>query len=304
MEKTLWDKVIPSFEDIDFDNFRTQGSPNNRLGTWDPLDGSTRYFKSLMYEFCFFLEEKAKEINLGREFEGNPFSFFLGRIPPEYIVSGGAENIRFRRQIVSLDYLLSMEEMIFLHQILAKAENIIEIGAGFGRTAHTIVTNYSISSYTIVDLSEMLCVSEQYLRMVLPYELFSKLEFRQPHEIFNLSDCDLIVNVDSMNEMPTGVASEYLNWISENAKYFFSKNAMGKYDPKEISLDIKDQGQFQSALNVGLAHEVYPMFDSDSVEEARERYLRTFCPNNFELIRNQRGFGQYLFYELALYERR
>jgi hypothetical protein len=58
MVNSLWDEVKDQFADVDLNNFRAIGSTNNRLGTWDPIDGSTRYFKSLMYEFCFFLEEK------------------------------------------------------------------------------------------------------------------------------------------------------------------------------------------------------------------------------------------------------
>ena len=78
---------------------------------------------------------------------------------------------------------------------------------------------------------------------------------------------------------------------------------MGKYDPSEIDLKVEDQGQLDTALSMGLVCDLYHLFDTESIEVARKKYLKSYCPVGFELIRNQRGFGQYLFYELALYKR-
>jgi len=77
---------------------------------------------------------------------------------------------------------------------------------------------------------------------------------------------------------------------------------MGKYNPKEINLKIKKKDEMLSALKISLINDVYYLFDSESIKVAREKYLSSFCPNSFELILKQKGFGQYLFYELGLYE--
>lgn len=54
MGSSLWEKVITQFASVDLNNFRSIGPPNNRLGTWDPIDGSTGYFKSLMYNLALY----------------------------------------------------------------------------------------------------------------------------------------------------------------------------------------------------------------------------------------------------------
>ena len=33
-------------------NFREISGSNNKLGTWDPIENSSRYFKSLLYKFA------------------------------------------------------------------------------------------------------------------------------------------------------------------------------------------------------------------------------------------------------------
>jgi hypothetical protein len=249
-----------------------------------------------------FLGGETRNIDLDDIYNVNPLAFFLEKIPSTYITSGGAESIKYKGLVVSLDYLLSTEEMIFLHDVLNEVNTVTEIGAGFGRSAHAILANYSISSYTIIDLPEILSLSKRYLKMVLPERLFSKVNFCTPSQLNNIGCNDLVLNIDSMQEMPFEVASNYLDWISTSAKYFFTKNAMGKYDPQEINLKIKNKDQMTSALKMGLIHDIYSLFDSHSIEKAREKYLSSFSPAGSELICNQRGFGQYLFYELALYK--
>jgi len=97
------------------------------------------------------------------------------------------------------------------------------IVSGFCRTAYAIITNYSLSTYTIIDLHEMLSLSKRFLKMVLPECLFSKIIFCQPGQLNYLGPSDLILNIDSMQEVPYDVARGYLEWISRSAKYFFTK---------------------------------------------------------------------------------
>ena len=65
---------------------------------------------------------------------------------------------------VSIDYLLAAEEIIFLNKTLLQSSTVCEIGAGYGRSAHSIISNYNIEKYIVVDLPEMLEISKTYLK--------------------------------------------------------------------------------------------------------------------------------------------
>ena len=104
-----------------------------------------------------------------------------------------------------------------------------------------------------------------------------------------------------MNEMPNEIGLSYLEFISKKAKLFFTKNTIGKYSPNDIDLEITNQSQFDSALEMGLIKERIKMFDSFGRKDAVKLYHKRFCPDKFSLLKTQRGFGQYVLYELSLF---
>ena len=104
-----------------------------------------------------------------------------------------------------------------------------------------------------------------------------------------------------MQEMPSEVVLKYLNWISKKSKYFFTKNVMGKYKPEELDLNIKKESEYKSVLNMGILKNFYPLYHGTE-KDAVNDYQKAYCPKGFKLINNQRGFGQFYLFELALYE--
>lgn len=44
----------------------------------------------------------------------------------------------------------------------------------------------------------------------------------------SIKDIDLVINIDSIREMPFAEVNAYLSWIAKTTKWFFSKNAMDK----------------------------------------------------------------------------
>ena len=52
---------------------------------------------------------------------------------------------------------------------------------------------------------------------------------------------------------------------------------------------------------MGLMSDVVPLFDVGARAEAVKKYHHLYCPNGFYLQKTQRGFGQYLSYELSLF---
>jgi hypothetical protein len=120
-------------------------------------------------------------------------------------------------------------------QLLSKkyGGRILEIGAGLGRTAY-FSRCLGITDYTIVDLpltgvaqaaflgstipcGEIALAGEHYIgrgvRIIAPEQLFG--EQRQ---------YDLVLNVDSLTEMPAAIGIEYANFARRNARALLSIN--------------------------------------------------------------------------------
>ena len=299
--QNFWKDIAKKINNIDLDNFRDIGKINNRLGVWDPIDPSTRYYKSLMYEFCFYLIELGDKADIVKSLQDNIINFYLKNIREHNL--GNPTCITFEKNIISLDYLLAIEEMIFLHSELLKSRHIVEIGSGFGRTAHSILSNFKIDRFVIIDLPEILEVSKCYLKKVLDSESFKKLEFVSNANYRDIGYFDIAINIDSMQEMPNDIAKNYLKWVYKNSSFFFTKNALGKYNPAAINLKIENDEEYSLALKMGLINKTYSLFNTQDISRARSEYLKIYCPMSFNLVKNQRGFGQYSSYELALFRK-
>lgn len=167
----LWKKLGEGlFEDvdkIDFNEFRSPGRINNRLASWDPFDKKTyRYYKNILYNLVAGEDERFDKIysNIGNTQLGNPIEICV------------------RGQNFNLDYVFSVQEIMFLSKILKKVKCVIEIGAGFGRTCHSIVNNFpKLQNYTIIDIPEVLELSNKYLRKVLDVKSYRKIIFLDNH---------------------------------------------------------------------------------------------------------------------------
>ena len=294
----LWDSVKKLYSDFDISNFRAIGGVNDRLGIWGAFDKSSRYYKSLMFEFAMHLDNL-----MTQEHKNYDLEMLLERIPNQNIGSPPTIKLGGGKK-VSLDYLLAIEEYFFCSDILNNIENVCEIGAGFGRTCHTFLSLGNIAQYTIIDLPEVLALSKAYLSKALSKKDYLKIKFISAENYSSVNNVGLVINIDSLQEMPLQVGKTYLDFISENSISFFSKNAMGKYSPFDIDLEIKNVDEFSSAMKMGLISDVFPLFDIEGRKRAVKTYHQMYCPNGFELKKTQRGFGQYLSYELSLFSKK
>ena len=313
--KNLWDLVLSDsldLKNLSIKSFREIGKDNTRLGTWDAIDSSSRYFKSLLYSNAETLDKKILESELFFETSsinkknGDGLRHYLTKIRNQNL--GNPPSVNYFDNLINIDYLLSSEEMFFLNNVLKKSKKVMEIGAGFGRLAHSIIQNFeNIEKYIIIDLDEILELAKLYLREVLNNKEFSKIEFISNNNIKSIEGEDLIdisINIDSFQEIEESIVFNYLDFISQNSNYFYSKNAIGKYHPDLVDIKSKNIDQIQSALNMGLCKDIIDIFDSNSIEEARLIYLDKFCPKNFELSKKGECFGQFLYYYSALYKRK
>jgi len=83
-----------------------------------------------------------------------------------------------------------------------EVRHVLEIGAGFGRTAQTLVSLWdNLESYTIIDLPEVLTLSREYLKKIFGGggSKFCKLRFVDALSFEARRDelhVDLVINID------------------------------------------------------------------------------------------------------------
>ena len=308
MKTNLWEEIKLEYKNIGLlDDFRSINGFNKRLGTWSPITNDSRYYKSLLFEFCNYLDLKisntiinSKETNYSPIQKGDGLRYYFGKIKNTNF--GNPTTIKYYGIEVDMDYLLSVEEIFFLKDVLADSKSILEIGAGFGRLTHSIIKCFpNINKYYIVDLDWMLKLSSKYLKKVLSKKDFKKVEFIKSEDYMSLNKIDLTINIDSFQEIDESVIMKYLGFISNNSQFFYSKNAICKYDPSIINLSVKNKKQYNSALKMGLCKNSINIFDTSELEIAKINYLRMYCPTEFEILKHQDCFGQYLYYQSVLY---
>ena len=77
---------------------------------------------------------------------------------------------------------------------------------------------------------------------------------------------------------------------------------MGKYNAADMGININCAKELDIAMNMGLITDSYSAFNNLAIVESKLIYHRYYCPQNFTLIKEQRGFGQYSSFGLALFK--
>ena len=295
----LWDSLVKNqFAKIDasfLSDFREPGNANNRLAAWDPYDKSMRYFK-----FLFFHQIEVKD----PEFFANYAKIGPTSLGNPVVLTSPSG------QLINLDHFFSIEEFTFLDANLNTGEirHILEIGAGFGRTAQALVSLFAdLEVYTIVDLPEVLALSRAYLKQVLDETKFAKLRFVDALTLGSGHDgiptIDLVINIDSFQEMPRQTIDFYFRRFIDSAGYFFSKNAIGKYSPESVGLRGIDESQLLDVFSLGLSTQMIDIFNPDDLSLARMRHVEEYRPNASFTVVAQEPLGIFPYYHNVLFAR-
>jgi putative sugar O-methyltransferase len=149
--------------------------------------------------------------------------------------------------LVSQDLANSILEVSAMGAPLSPGSVVIELGAGYGRDAYTILATVPGVKYIIVDIPPALWVAETYLRHQFPesriftyreFGAFSEIEaeFRECDIAFFLSTqitllppglADLIINISSLHEMrPEQIAfyiSEFDRLLKNEGLFYFKQ---------------------------------------------------------------------------------
>lgn len=267
---TQWQTLLrEQFLEVDdrfLATFRAPGS-NNRFAAWNPFEPSTRYFKSLLFVTAArqsprFFDAYRRLANRGL---GDPLT------------------VRCRGCEIDADYLAAVEEWEFLYDagVLDKAQTVVEIGAGFGRTCHTLLTLApAIRRYLIIDLEPMLRLSRAYLRRVVPNAEVTFIAHDDNVEIAKIAELrpDLVINIDSFQEMLPQVVDAYMTGVVRHGSHFYCKNPIGKYPPAAVGLSDPGGDVLRDVFSLGLCRDVIDIFDDGALQAARETFVRAYRP--------------------------
>ena len=273
-----------------FDNFKS--SPiNHKIALFNPEVNGIRYLKTLIYNMASRLSEeqwKILRLTLNREL-GNPIS------------------ISYNNESVCLDYLQAAHELSFIGKhIDLHSADVVEIGAGYGRTCHTIISNAEINSYTIIDLENCMELSRKYLSAVLNQDQFNKISFvdNTDTDRFTSRNYDLAINIDSFAEMDADIVHSYLGFIDSNCTNFYTKNPVGKY--YDASLDGHSQGKevIELALKQGILTDIIDIDNNTAIADASNRFIEAYRPGNHWAEADNSWAEPFSYIWQAIYQRR
>ncbi|MFF3869788.1 putative sugar O-methyltransferase [Micromonospora sp. NPDC001898] len=272
----------------DLAGFKSNGV-NFKLALWNPQPNGVRYLKALTFALGMQLSPANRErLRRTRNREvGDPYS------------------VRCNGEPVCLDYLQAVHEVEFMAANLPlDGARIVEIGAGYGRTCHTLLSNHEVAGYTIVDLPNTLALSHRYLRTVLEPEQFAKIRFVSIDEVDEQvrgARFDLCVNVDSFAEMDPDTVRDYLALIDATCAHFYVNNPVGKYLDKMLDGHSQGTGVVELALNSGLLRDVIDIHDSEAVLEKVPAFVSAYRPGErWQCVARERAVS-WSYYWQALY---
>lgn len=253
-------------DDADLTGFKS-GGINYKLALWDPATNGTRYLKTLIHLMCSGLNPENRERlrRIGRREVGSPIT------------------VTYDGEEVCLDYLMAVHELEFIaaHTPLDGA-TIVEIGAGYGRTCHTVLANHDVAAYHVVDLPPSLRLARTYLGTVLDEADLARVRFHtvdEAEELFRGTSFDLCLNIDSFAEMDEATVRAYLALVDASCDRLYVNNPVGKYlDP---SLDGHAQGRelVALALATGLLRDVVDIHDDRAVAARAPVFVDAYRPS-------------------------
>jgi putative sugar O-methyltransferase len=258
------ESVATANGDADLAGFKS-GGVNFKLTLWDPKHNGVRYLKALT--FC--LAARLRPVDRER----------LRRIRHRDV--GDPITVRYDGEQICMDYLRAVLEVDFIAGSLdLDGKRVVEVGAGYGRTCHAIMSNYDVAGYHIVERDDMLRLSREYLRAVLDDDQFAKLSF---HPVSDLGDtfpgeADLCVNIDSFMVMEPSTVRDYLSLIDERCRHFYVNGPVGKYQDKNLDNHSQGADLVAKAMSSGLLRDVLDIYDDQAVAAHSAAFVAAYLP--------------------------
>ncbi len=191
---------------------------------------------------------------------------------------------------ITYDDCVSFEEISFLLKNFKKKNitSVIEVGPGYGRMVETIIKNFKIKNYIVIDYKNILSLTKKYLLKVLKKKDFEKIiflnfenfQFQKDFFIkkYKIKKFDLFFNSDSFHEIEKKIIKKYLDYFSLISNNFFIKNAVGKYKPNDLINHLTKNKVPSNIKNLGLCNEEINIFDKSKLKTQAKKFLKRYNP--------------------------
>lgn len=158
-------------------------------------------------------------------------------------LEGNPPDVRLHGKLISQDLANSVLEYKAITEAgidVGKIHSIMELGAGYGRTAYVFLSLMEGAQYIIADIPPALYIAERYLSNQFPnknifkfrrFQSYHEVEkelrdsdiaFLMPHQLELLPDryVDLFINISSLHEMRKEQIDYYFRQIDRLTKHF------------------------------------------------------------------------------------
>jgi putative sugar O-methyltransferase len=134
-------------------------------------------------------------------------------------LAGDPLPVFYRGRLISQDLANSALEVAAVKRGLGSSpvESILEVGAGYGRTAYALLNVFPDAEYTIVDIEPALSISRWYLTTTLPHRRLRFVPADQIDEVESGS-VDLAVSISSLQEMTEDQVARYISLFDRAAE--------------------------------------------------------------------------------------
>ncbi len=254
---------------------------NFTLSMFDPATRGQRYYSTVLYMLAKAMprDRWAKLVKITNRNLAAPMA------------------IIYKGEPICLDYLQAVEELDFIDRhVNLDGMDILEIGAGYGRTCHTILANHDVKTYTIADLGCSLMLSSKYLRDVLEPEQYAKMAFVDVERKFLNRGFDFCLCVDAFSEMSADNITQYLKYIDKFCKWFYVKSPIGQYDVELKCLD----GEITLTVNDGFDR--INTLDEGEIKTQVTKFVDNFRPDNWTCVEDSNALP-YMHYWNAIYRK-
>lgn len=250
-DKSLfWNKLSAHHEEqlneTGFDNFKR--SVNNKYFNWRIFDTKHPMFRSTLKQFLthptidilnvrFFESGKMnaddRQMNAAARFIYKLYLSMLYMYTKRIDKHGLTERLeepqlgnpikcKYNDKCISQDLCHSIDEynQVVDNMQLPKKPKIVEIGAGYGRTAFVFLSELDCD-YTIVDIHPAIDISKKYLNALFPDRNITYLtpeQFETTNEKY-----DLCINISSFHEMLPETIQKYFKTINKKCKQIYFK---------------------------------------------------------------------------------
>lgn len=152
--------------------------------------------------------------------------------------------VRWRGRLISQDLANAALEATAIARALdgRRPRSIVEVGAGYGRTAYALLKSFPEARYAVVDIEPALTISQWYLTRLFPSE---RIRFLKPEQAESLAPgfADLVVSISSLQEMTRHQVTRYLDLfdrvVSDGVVYL--KQWRRWTNPEDgITFDLRD----------------------------------------------------------------